>query len=129
VVIDVNEKLTAFLREAAARDFELGKWDCGLWLADWYMVATGNPDPAAHLRGEHNGVLVGHVLAITKALGVKRRSSTSDSCRGDIGISRVANTARGAIFGGVFWFTPSQTHGLDTVPAESISPMLRWRVA
>ena len=44
--------LTGYLRQAAARRFGYGTFDCGLLLADWIAVRRG-VDPAAQWRGRY----------------------------------------------------------------------------
>lgn len=84
-----------FLRDCASRTIVLGEFDCGLWLADWYMVATGRPDPVAEYRGrglKH----VGHpVRLMTKRFGLQRTWSPTT---GDIGLVRVGGLCVGAIY-------------------------------
>lgn len=92
----VSDKLAAFLHEASSRKFEWGRFDCGLWLADWYVFATGSADPAAHLRYAYSDeasckALCGAlgparvVHRIAKNAGLKR---TYAPMRGDIAVLR-----------------------------------------
>jgi hypothetical protein len=45
-------RLDAWVRDAQARAFAWGTWDCGLAPADWSLRATG-ADPAAWFRGRY----------------------------------------------------------------------------
>lgn len=60
--------LAAFLAKAQRTRFELGSFDCLLWLADW-IAANHGLDPAAHLRGTYNSPL-GYMRYVRKAGGV-----------------------------------------------------------
>lgn len=92
----VEERLRSFLHDAAAKRFSLGSWDCGLWLADWYVAATGKPDPAREYRGAvyDNKSLTRTTREVVKRLNLQR---TSTPGLGDIGIIRCGDAAFGAI--------------------------------
>ncbi len=117
------DTLTIFLRDAASREFHLSRFDCGLWLADWYMIATGNSDPAAHLRGKSYGSsdLIQHVRGIVRILHLSR---TSNPERGDIGIARLGNLALGSIFTGKRWAMIGE-RGLSAAHPRIIAA---WRI-
>jgi len=118
------DALTDFLRAAAARPFRLGVHDCGLWLADWYVVRTGKPDPAAHLRGAYYesgdlNVLMRGVVA-RAAL-----SETSTPLHGDVGIIRIGHHVMGSIFTGSRWAVLSQ-RGIGAMRRADV--LTAWKV-
>lgn len=123
------DKLTGFLAEQAGRTvFENWRGVCGLWLADWYVVATGNPDPAAEIRHSffHNVDLPYTVRAITKRLGLKRTSAPQ---RGDIGLISIAKGHLvGAIFNGWHWIVLAEGGGLCAVPPNACRFNVAWRI-
>ncbi len=118
------DALTKFLLSASVRTFRLSDFDCGLWLADWYMTATGKPDPAAHLRGKAyvQSDLIRHVRSIVRSLHLAR---TSNPVRGDVGIARLGDLAIGAIFTGKRWAMIGE-RGLSATSHPHI--IAAWRV-
>lgn len=121
------DTLALFLRDASAREFRLGEWDCGLWLADWYVRATDQPDPAAHLRGAayESCEIINRLRAVTASLALPR---TKMPARGDIGLLRLGSLAVGAICTGRGWAVLGET-GVSHVPAHGARVMAAWRVA
>lgn len=128
----MNSKLAEFLTERAAMEFRPGEDDCGLWLADWFMVATGKPlDPADGLRGRYCDFTVHGVLDIARRARRAGLNRTSDPMRGDIGIiAGQSNPPCGAIKGLLGWnvrtpgglgFVLDGTPSLRTLAAWSIS--------
>jgi hypothetical protein len=51
----IEQRLAAFLRRAAARQFALGCFDCGLLIADWCLEVCG-VDPGHRMRGRYDSV-------------------------------------------------------------------------
>ena len=122
------DKLQTFLRDAARKDYRLGQWDCGLWVADWYIAATGKPDPAAHLRGARytEAELARHMRRIIKGLGLKR---TSEPRAGDIGIAVVRRRhIVGAIFTGNWWVVLTNERGIGGIPPKCLRFIAAWRL-
>ncbi len=127
----LSEMLRSFLAREAARPWEMGEHDCGLWLADWYVFATGAPDPAAHLRGWHRGpgarragdaIVLRHLRVVARTLGLLR---TTMPLPGDIAALCLceprARIAVGAIRVERGWIVPAgepATFGLTKVPDD-----------
>lgn len=120
----VSEKLPAFLRDAAGRQYRLGEWDCGLWLADWYTAATGKPDPARELRG--SGLKsTAQIWRVIRSLGLMR---TAEPRAGDVGlVSLQKGHLVGAIFSGRTWWLISDS-GLSSAPPRAFRFIAAWRV-
>lgn len=94
--------LDAFLDRATRTPFAYGTDDCCLWLADW-LVALGQPDPAAHLRGRYRTALgcarvlrrEGGVAAVVQACAeTAGLARTYAPLAGDVGVV-LAATDRG----------------------------------
>lgn len=123
----MQDKLGAFLADAAGRTLEYGVFDCGLWLADWYMLATGKPDPAAGLRGrgiEHPRVIL---HTIRRHLWLERTRAPQ---RGDVGlISLAKGHLVGAIFNGWHWIILMDDGGISAIPRNVCRFQAAWRVA
>lgn len=123
----VGDKLSAFLQEAAKRTFELREWDCGLWLADWYVFKTGNPDPATHLRGKYYGPndLLKYIGSIVLELDLKWPGLKPE--RGDIGVLQIRENNVGAICTGKHWVVLGK-RGLSSISVSEINPLYMWRI-
>lgn len=122
----MKSTLLQFFHAAAARKFAYGEFDCGLWLADWYMQATGLPDPAAHLRGCGCRELPRNVREIVGRLGLAR---TLDPVSGDIGlVSLVKGHCVGAIYCGRDWVMLGDNGGLSAVRAGGARRAIAWRI-
>ena len=122
----VNDKLAAFLAEAAARKIVLGQWDCGLWLADWCMVATGKPDPAASYRGlgTDNPINIRHVA---RQQNWPRERSPR---RGDIGlVSLQKGHLVGGIYTGTHWCVLIDEQGIGAIIPDKLRFVAAWRIA
>lgn len=116
--------LAEFLQAAAARRFVYGEFDCGLWLADWYMVATGRPDPAAHLRGVGRRDVGNQVRSIARRCGLQR---TLRPTSGDIALISIA---RGEVLGAIYstsW-TVLAERGLTVLGADRIERSIIWSI-
>jgi hypothetical protein len=87
-----SDLLARFLAAAAARPFQYGAHDCGLWLADWVSLSRQIPDPAAHLRGGYDDVE--SALALCGPLGLAR---TVDRLAGALGLARTQEPRAGDI--------------------------------
>ncbi len=116
--------LAEFLRSSASRDFKYGEFDCGLWLADWYMLATGRPDPAAHLRGVGRKDLGNQMRSIVRSLGLTRTASPPHP--GDIGLVSLAkHHCSGAIFS-TDWVILAEGGGLHIVNPSRVIRRIVW---
>lgn len=124
----MSDKLSAFLAEAATKQQRMGYWDCGIWLADWYMVATGNPDPAPEARGAHylDRDLPYAMRVIARRLGLAR---TRDPRRGDVGlVSLYKGHAVGAIFTGSLWCMLSDRNGIGGALPKNCRFVAAWHI-
>lgn len=120
------DKLSTFLRDAAGKDYRLGEWDCGLWLADWYIAATGRGDPAAHLRGQSytEAELVRRMRSVLKSLSLAR---TKEPKRGDIGLVSLARGHLvGAIFTGQWWCLLTNDRGVGAAMPHRFRFVAAW---
>lgn len=127
----VRADLVAFLREAAAREFILGEFDCGLWLADWYMRATGRPDPAAPWRGTYQDEAgyraLRFPLVIARAFDRAGVPRTKRPETGDVAVLRGKRDAVGAIRTDSGWaFLAVGRKGLGHVTTARV--MAAWKV-
>lgn len=121
-----QETLARFLCEAAGKKIEYGEWDCGLWLADWYMLATGKPDPAQGLRGVglKSTAIVWRVI---RSLGLTR---TKEPKPGDVGLVSIERGHLvGAIFSGRNWWMLCDDGGLGSLPPHALRFAAAWRLA
>lgn len=121
----MNDKLSAFLADAAGRRVVLGQWDCGLWLADWCMALTGMPDPAASYRGvgSDNPVNIRRIIRDNKW----PRVSTAE--RGDIGLVSIQKGHLvGGIFTGTHWCVLIDEQGIGAIVPEKLRFIAAWRV-
>ncbi len=124
----VDDKLAAFLAEAASKPERMGYWDCGLWLADWYMLATGKPDPALALRGaSYKGAEIArHMRSIVRSLGLPR---TKTPRRGDVGlVSFQKGHLVGGIFTGTHWCVLVDDQGVGAALPQLCRFVAAWRV-
>lgn len=120
--------LGEFLREAARKDYRLGEWDCGLWLADWYVAHTGRADPAAHIRGREysDAELARQMRAILKLLGLPR---TKNPKRGDVGmVSLCRGHLAGAIFTGRWWCVLTNERGIGAAVPHRFRFIAAWHI-
>lgn len=126
--------LDDFLETMAATPFVDGTADCALTMADWAMVATGCPDPAAHLRGRYRtpfgrerllqrrGGLANVMADCAARAGL---SETTTPVRGDIGLIRWGRRPYAAIFLGQRWVVKS-SEGVTVRAADVV--IRAWRV-
>lgn len=120
----VSDKLSAFLREAAGRKVKYGEWDCGLWLADWYVLATGKPDPARDYRGI-GYESTAYAWRVIRSLGLPR---TKEPQPGDIGLVSIQRGHLvGAIFSGRSWWMLGD-NGLVALLPTKLRFIAAWRV-
>lgn len=126
-----KDKLSLFLLQSAGKGFkDVG--NCGFMLADWYMYATGRPDPVAHYRGGTFAMdtAMEHVSKIATELGL---DETRYPKRGDIGIIEIVdkeggdNKSFGAIFAGNRWILLANT-GISGISPGSVVLKKAWRV-
>lgn len=121
----VSDRLSAFLADAASRKVDLGQWDCGLWLADWYMVATGKSDPADDLRGRG----LESPLTIRDTINRLGLAHTSEPQRGDVGlVSLHKGHLVGAIFTGSHWCMLTDG-GIGALLPKRFRFIAAWRIA
>lgn len=119
------DALSQFLRAAAARTFRLGEFDCGLFVADWYVAKTGKADPAKHLRGTYYEA--GDLLPLMRGVVARAKlAETKEPTRGDVGIVRVGNRVMGSIFTGTRWVVLTEGGIGGVRRAEVLSA---WKVA
>jgi hypothetical protein len=114
-------ELTAFLRAASSRRFEPGRFDCGLWLADWLQVKTGR-DVAADLRQLTPDAWVRAAARLPVTVGRVIRRAGGAVVRapalGDIAVLRFDGAFVGALRTGLGWAVLTQSglaisRGLD----------------
>nr|WP_314431402.1 hypothetical protein [uncultured Brevundimonas sp.] len=108
----VGVDLDAFLEVMARRPFVDGRHDCALTVAEWVTVATGCPDPAAHLRGRYSTAL-GRERLLRRLGGLEAvmidcahragRSETANPVRGDVGLIESRGQQLAAICLGERW--------------------------
>lgn len=119
----MNGKLASFLAEAAGKRIVLGQWDCGLWLADWVMAATGGPDPAASLRG----IGTNNPLYIRSVAREHNWPRTRTPGRGDIGlVSLQKGHLVGGIFTGTHWCVLIDEQGIGAIVPEGVRYLAAW---
>jgi hypothetical protein len=123
-----DDKLAAFLKEASSKPVN-DHWHCGLLLADWYMIATGRPDPAKPFRGlpYQDDNLIPSVEAIAAEVGL---SETANPKRGDIGLLRLKNNGDqtfGAIFYGPRWIFLGRG-GISGISPSAVDTIKAWRI-
>lgn len=125
-----------FLLSCAARERNLGVWDCGTFPAEW-VQRCGFPDPMAVLRGAYDAggedqavtTLGGDLAAVfderLASIGI---FPTDDAPRaGDIGVVDIGGLQAGSIFTGKRWaFVAQRGIGASSVDPEHIVRV--WRV-
>lgn len=125
-------ELSAFIAYSAERRFEPGRWDCGLWLADWVALRTQR-DPAPHLRGidrtawrraaQRLPVVVGR---LARAAG-GRSVATPEARAGDIGVLRIDDRFVGGIRTGIGWAVLTES-GVACAKLLDRAVVRAWRV-
>lgn len=124
------DRLTQFLRDAAGREFRLGEWDCGLWLADWYVVLTGHPDPAAAMRGKNYAAdaLMTHLApAVMALIEAGKIAFAPYPVRNDVGVLALGDRQIGAICTGTHWAVLGE-NGLSSIPLLAAKLLYAWRI-
>jgi hypothetical protein len=139
----VLSDLGRFLQRAAATPFCWGTFDCGLWLADWCMVARPEiDDPAAHLRGAYSDARGAHTLMpqggfaalVSGIAGAAGLRPTSDYEPGTIALVRPATRRRltGSIRGRHGWvlLTPVApgNRGITSAADRNIAVDQAWGI-
>ncbi len=125
------DALAQFIEQALTKPFVLGQWDCGLWLADWYMFKTGKPDPANHLRNTQYrpDELVQKMSEIIERLEL---IPTPHPERGDIGMIELPAEGQilcmGAICSGTRWMVLSQGRRIAGMRLEHVRKLGAWKV-
>lgn len=125
-------ELSAFIAFAAERRFEPGRWDCGLWLADWILLRTGR-DVAADLRGldPHAWRRAAQRLPVVMGRVMRRCGSppvpVSEARAGDIAVLRVDGQFVGGIRTGIGWAVLS-TKGVACAKALDRAVVRAWRI-
>lgn len=124
----MTDRLSCFLIQAARAPFAWGKSDCGLFLADWVLAATGH-DPARDLRAAYacantaaplvgSKGLPGLVTRLARSAGLQRGLA-----RGSVAVVRVqlgsSQAHCGAIYTGSGWAL-RQHRGLVVLPARPV---------
>lgn len=129
----MQDLLPEFLRTAAAAPHRFGEWDCAMTLANWFMFATGHPDPAAHLRGTYGSQLgwsrivraAGGLVALVDGIAVRIGAHrTEDPLPGDFAVVRLPRFGEtGAIHTSMGWAMKLDA-GVTIIPAELVAA---WR--
>ncbi|HWY14442.1 MAG TPA: hypothetical protein VNX86_04790 [Rhizomicrobium sp.] len=94
VSASLRADLSAFLAREASLPFVWGVHDCATFIADWYVAATGAPDPIAEYRGTYadeaqclarwgRGYVLRMATRVIARLGLPR---TIAPVEGDIGL-------------------------------------------
>lgn len=134
----LKKALAEFLVRESSRPWVRGEHDCGLWLADWYMQATGAPDPAATLRGAAEGgdaawqsgaTLLREVRRIVRGLGLARTAAPEP---GDIGVVALEDGGRRFAVGAIRvrggWVMPASGKGLVRAMDARARTIAAWRM-
>lgn len=125
----MSDKLAAFLAEAAGKPYRLGEWDCGLWLADWYVVATGKPDPASSYRGIAADAAVRRAYIIRRIAREEGLVRTSEPQCGDIGlVSLSKGHLVGGIYTGTHWCVLVDEQGIGALRPDRFRFVAAWRM-
>jgi len=120
--------LSEYLRTAAGRPFAYGRWDCGLFLADWIALVKGI-DPAADLRGRYGrledvpgiGGRRGLLGILTGLARRQRLAATRQPKPGDVALISIADApAVGAIRGERGWLVLAEGGGISCAPAARL---------
>lgn len=125
----MSDPLQRYLAQAARAPFRWGSTDCGLFLADWVLAATGC-DPAAHLRAAYACAQDADALLGAKGLpGLVARLARSSGlqrgvARGSVAVVRNGAAHCGAIFTGTGWALRHNC-GLAVLPAR---PVVAYKV-
>lgn len=126
--------MAEFLRVSSRKTFQLGEFDCGLFVADWCAEVRGI-DPAAEIRGRYDTLEQALALTGTRTLpamfdrllrgaGLTR---TRHLAYGDIAVIRIANgPPRGAIV--TKGFVVVGEIGLSRVPLADARVVCSWSV-
>lgn len=122
----VRDDLRDFFARAAVTDFSEEEFNCGLWLADWYVAATGLPDPASHLRGSPYKPSPHRVRGVIRAAGLVPTRSPRD---GDVGlVSPSSGSWAGAIYSGGMAVMLSRPRGLNGIRLVYLRRWFAWEV-
>lgn len=136
----MSDRLPVFLWMAANKSLVWGKWDCALWLADWYTFSTGKSDPVADWRGKYQDEQGARTLCgplgfprmiqrMADRAGLER---THEPERGDIGIIRTkpGNVIVGAIRTNTFWTFIHERGGLSSINVNmpTLRVLAAWRI-
>lgn len=125
--------LRSFLRDCAEKRCALGQHDCGLFLADWVELLTGN-DPAAPVRGRY--ATDDQLAGLAGPLGLPRlfdRLLTAGGLRrtreprlGDVAIVTLGEASpRGAIRTG-HGFVLLAPCGISRVASDKVRVIMAW---
>lgn len=132
----LERDLARFLHDAAARPFELGQHDCGLWLADWCIIRRG-VDPAAPVRGRYHDQASLELLLpigglprlfdrLFRQAGLLR---TIKPTIGDVAMIAFLQTApTGAIRTARGYALLADGSGVGSVPADRVRLIAAWKV-
>lgn len=130
------DALAGYLREATARRFVFGSFDCGTFCADWFHVKRGI-DPAAEWRGRYHsapglarllmrrGGIVAHFDACLVDAGAVR---IVEPRRGDIAIVDTPQGLTGGIVTGVTGIALVAGHGIIIRRREWAPPVAAWSI-
>jgi len=129
------QELTAYLRAAAGRRFELGTADCVTLAADWLRLRRGI-DPIADCRGyadanaclrEHGG-RGGLLRAAGRALRRAGLRMTRDPQPGDVAVVKLGSNLATCAIRTERGYVLRLDDGLASVPPERLRLLAAWRV-
>lgn len=121
----MDEVIAKHLRRWATSEFEWGRTDCALVLADYVLDAVGK-DGAAHLRGRYQGwvgcervsgfMRRGLTTVVGECASVAGLLPTDEPVRGDIGVLQFAERVfAGSLYLGDGRWAVKSTDGLITL--------------
>ena len=132
----IESLLPNFLRDAAAKPFRYGHFDCFLFPADWCKAARGT-DPASEIRSRYHDLNSGLALAGAKNLPAAFRRllrsaglrSTRSPVVGDIALIALADLQpRGTIVARSGYVLLGEGLGLSRVRFEGARRLAAWSI-
>lgn len=130
-----SQALADYLRRQAALPFELGKADCGLFIADWMREQSGI-DPMAYCRGGYEGArgaaaMISGWGGLPRAVGRALRRSgvplTRDPQPGDIAVVVLRGIAACAIRT-ERWWALRMDDGMAMLPFDRVRVIAAWKI-
>jgi hypothetical protein len=138
--VGLNSKLPEFMYEIAAKEFRWGEFDCSLWLADWYVFATLNPDPAYYLRRSYRTEYqcrekYGTAAAarmIREVARLAKLERTKDPFLGDVGAIEIIDENKKQIICGAIRARNSWTvltpKGIQRIPDDQSRTIMAFKI-